>query len=258
MDAGVTSVRSRMAGAARRIWPGVDHSRSWPAAAERLSSLGVWLAAAAFVVQAIVHLAVYKTSISMLNADQEGNFWTWAGASATFAAGVGALVLACLRPALRVQLGLLAVAVIFLSADDSIALHEKINDRIDSSLGPIDDVGRFAWPLVYLPVLAAVFVLAWSLAEVAAGTVGRLLRAGLLLLVAGVVLELAGQAILESNVSKASLLWNLEVAVEEGCELAGWILVATGLLATAVAWASATAAPRVEGEIAPIDEAALV
>jgi hypothetical protein len=81
-------------------------------------------------------------------------------------------------------------------------------------------------------------VLLWTFAEIASASAGRVLRAGVLLLAGGIVLELLGGAIVEAGPDK-SFLYNLEVALEEGCELSGWILVAAALLATALSWASA-------------------
>ena len=66
---------------------------------------------------------------------------------------------------------------------------------------------------------------------------GRLLRIGLFMLVAAVAAEEIAAVIVQEGQGHLSIAYNLEVVVEEGLELAGWMIIATGLLATAIAWA---------------------
>ena len=116
------------------------------------------------------------------------------------------------------------------------------------SLGPIDDGARVVWPIVYLPVLVAAFVLLWTLSQVVPRRADRLLRLGLVLLVGAIVVEIATAAIIEAGYERDSLLYNLEVALEEGLELSGWMLVATALFATSIAWAAGRSDTQAEKE----------
>ena len=234
-----TAVQSLVARATSRVWPAdVGRPTGFSSSAARLLALGSWLAVSSFVVLAITHLAVYDREVKTLNADEEANLWTWASSGATFAAAVGALVLLTVRPAAIRPLAVLAVAVFFLSLDDAIGLHERIVHEHVGSIGPIDEGARVVWPILYLPMLVAVFGLIWTLASVVPRPAGRRLRLGLLLLAGAILAELVAAAIIQVGYDHFSFVYNVEVAVEEGAELSGWMLIATGLLATAIAWAS--------------------
>jgi len=232
------AARSLVARVANRVWPDdIGQPTAFSSSAARLLVLGAWLAVIAFVVQGISHLAVYDRGIKTLNADEEANLWTWASSGSTFVAAVGALVLVTVRPAATRPLVVLAVALFYFSLDDAIGLHERIVHEHVSSIGPIDEGARVIWPVVYLPMLVAVFGLVWTLASVVPRPVCRRLRLGLLLLAGAVAAELVAAGIVQAGFDHFSFVYNVEVAVEEGAELAGWMLIATGLLATAISWA---------------------
>ena len=238
MGTPASTMPSLAARTASRLWPGDLTGASLPPGSARLLALGIWLAVLGGVVQGVVHLATYNRAVDLLNADDEGTVWSWASSGTTFAAAVAALVLLAVRPSATVPLAVLAATFFFLSMDDAITLHERIVHSRVESLGPIDDGARVVWPLLYLPVLAAAFVLAWTLAQVVPQRVGRLLRIGLVLLVAAIAIEIAAAGLVEAGYESDSFVHNVEVAVEEGLELSGWMLVATALFAAAIAWAA--------------------
>ena len=103
--------------------------------------------------------------------------------------------------------------------------HERVSDAVD----PYLPLSR-GWPIVYLPLLVALFLGLWRLAGELLPRALRLVRWGLPLLGAAVALELLSAVLLEL-VDDTSAWYTLEVAVEEAGELAGWALVASGLLA---------------------------
>ncbi len=224
--------------ATRRMWPNAVGPADVPRSSTRILVLGAWIAAAAFVVQAVTHLAVYKTSIWTLNADHENTVWTWAASSATFAAAVGAVVLLAVWPAATTWLAALAATLFFFSLDDAIGLHEKIvHSRVDA-IGPFAEGARIVWPILYSPLLVGVFILLWTLGSVLPRRAARPVQGGLLLLAAAMVFEVVTAFFVGSGEHHhLSFAYNAEVAVEEGFELAGWILIATGLLASGIAWA---------------------
>lgn len=152
-------------------------------------SIGVGLAVAGVALQTITHLAVFRSTIGLFNADDEGSLWNWAGAGATLAAAVALLVLIALRPVGAVPLGALAAIVTYTSLDDAIALHERAVHKHVHSLGPIQEGARVIWPVFYLPLLVAAFVLIWTLGAVIPRPSGRLMRIGLFMLVAAVAAE---------------------------------------------------------------------
>jgi hypothetical protein len=222
----------------RRIWPAeIDRSGRFPDAAQRMLSIGIGVAVAGVALQTITHLAVFRSTIGLFNADDEGSLWNWAGAGATLAAAVALLVLIALRPVGALPLGALAAITTFMSLDDGIALHERAVHKHVHSLGPIQEGARVIWPVFYLPLLAAAFVLIWTLGAVIPRPSGRLLRIGLFMLVAAVAAEEIAAVIVQEGQGHLSIAYNLEVVVEEGLELAGWLVIATGVLATAIAWA---------------------
>ena len=53
---------------------------------------------------------------------------------------------------------------------------------------------------------------------------------GLALLAAAVVLEVCSAALIRAGFDRGSVLYELEVVLEEGAELAGWILIAGAFL----------------------------
>lgn len=199
--------------------------------------LGTWLAVLAFCVQGVAHLVVYRTTISAVNVDAEAGVWAWAGSSATFAAAVGVLLLIVVRPVATKPLVVLAVVLAYFSLDDAMSLHERIVHRHVHSLGPIDDAAGIVWPVVYLPLLVAAFGLLWTLASFFTERAGRFVRGGLWMLVAAVLTEFVAVAITQAS-GHDTFLYHLEVVVEEGLELAGWVVVATGVIASALTWAS--------------------
>ena len=91
------------------------------------------------------------------------------------------------------------------------------------------------WPVVYLPILAPTGVLLWRLAALQQPEPRRYIRAAVLLLglspfgekVLGRILAHLGQA-------PGDTLYELKVVVTQSCELLGWILLASGLVAVAV------------------------
>jgi hypothetical protein len=191
------------------------------------------LAAVAFVLQASLHLVneyAFDGAYDALNADTEGegNVFTWASSSATFAAAVFAGLLAVSSPGRRRFFGVLAGILAFFSLDDVVMVHERVALEILAALGLDSFWVRATWPVVMLPLLAFVAVGLWRLAASASPGHGRALRAGLGLLVFAVAIEVALAAV-PTGGRGWELIEPAEVAVEEAAELAGWIVIAAGL-----------------------------
>lgn len=175
--------------------------------------------------QALSHLA-FDGGVGQLNVDAEPNAWSWASSSASACTAFVLFLLLLARPE-RARIpagGLLVVVVALFSADDALQIHERLRYDV---LG-LEEGLRVVWPTVYLPWLALVFYLLWNLAaETPEGR--RSCRTGLLMLVAAVACELLSAALVEVGHGRGTGLYDLEVAVEEGLELGGWVLVLTGL-----------------------------
>jgi hypothetical protein len=208
---------------------------------DRLLSDGLVLAVVAVTIQTAAHLlnAAFIGTVA-LNANAEGNVFAWASGAALVAAA-----LACALHAWLVQDGrraFVAVAAMlaFLSLDEMTAIHERIVARV-VELGDLPIAwDSVLWPVLYAPLVGAVFVLLLVLASAAPPRAGRFIVVGLGLLVAAVVAEVAS-----APVSTGSN-WPhvLEGAVEEAAELGGWIVIATALAVISLTALRGVVAPR--------------
>ncbi|MEO8289796.1 MAG: hypothetical protein ABI649_02235 [Gaiellaceae bacterium] len=209
-----------------------------------LLAVGIGLAVIAVGGQTAIDLVnafAFDNRYDPLNVDVEGNAFTWASASATFAAAFASLVHGVVLAVSRRRYLALASLLAFLSLDEVAQIHERIGWRVQRGFDLPDEIGARAFIFVYLPLLAVVALLLWRVASEAEARVRRSLWAGLALLGAAVVLEpLGAYWKFDSSPDR------VEAAFEEALELGGWILVASGLTAvlyTALASAG-TAPPR--------------
>lgn len=194
---------------------------------------GAWIALAVAVAQAVFHtfnMLVLDGRAWHLNADEDGNTLSWLGSMTIFAAAVGSLLLASVAPR-RLSLLVLAAVVAVLSLDELVAIHERLGQEGRETLGLDDELGRVVWPVLFLPLLAAVLVTAWHVLGVLAPAARRRLLLGLGLLAFAVALEVAWTPFFVAGGDVGDWPDVLQVAVEEGAEVAGWILVASALLA---------------------------
>jgi hypothetical protein len=220
-------------------------SRSVPVRA--ILRTAVLLAIAAVVVQSVAHLVdtfALDARYDLINADLDTGVFTWASSAATFAAAMAVALLAALVPSRRIPLLALASGIGLFSLDDAVALHERIT--IDH-IGPIPHASRILWVLVLLPVLACVFVGLATIAWRAPREIARVLAVALALLVGAVLLEAGTPALFEAGEGHRSIPYETEVVVEEGAELAAWLLVAGALGAGVVVLAAAGSSAREPG-----------
>jgi hypothetical protein len=151
----------------------------------------------------------------------------------TFAAAVIAAALATLLPEQRARLLIVAGVLALFSLDDAIQLHETLGERANAQLGLADALAHATWPLVFLPLLAFVFVVLWQVAKNAAKPVRLILRIGLGLLALGIATEALAAPWYAVGGEAETFVGAVQIVVEEGAELGGWILLATGLAAIA-------------------------
>jgi hypothetical protein len=210
-----------------------DLAPSTAALERRTLRVGVALALALAAFQAAVHLinlVFFDLRIDMINADSDTGAFAWASSVATFCGALLLCLLAIMRPTRTWPLVALAGAVAFMSLDDMVGLHERVSG-LGTTLGPIEHFARIFWPLVFMPLLAATFVGLFGVAAGLRDPSGRVLLAGLVLLVVAVALEMASPILFALGSDHGELAYELEVVLEEGAELAGWILISTGLAA---------------------------
>jgi hypothetical protein len=194
---------------------------------------GVLLTVAAVAVQTALYLAdvyVLDRRVGTFDVDGEGGLSAWAASVTTFSTALLALLLALVQSARRVHLFVLAAAAAFLSFDEVVIVHERIGLKVTEALDLSNTYLRIAWPIVYLPLLATVAAILFQLARANTDPVRSLLGIGLALLACAVGLEIGGLALdLIPTLTETSWLYTMEIALEEGAELAGWILITTGV-----------------------------
>jgi hypothetical protein len=231
-------MRERVEALQAHVWPEdtpTPEVRTAEAVIERLLSIGLWLALGLFLVQSALHLFdVYALDLrfSFIDADVEANLPSWLGVVSEFAAAFAALLLWVALDRWRERFVLLVGVIAFLSLDDMVGIHERV--------AKLDDKGyvcgacyRAFWPLVYLPLLALTFVLLWALARNAPSRARSFIRIGLGLLVLAIFLEAGSSLLVDHGWGRLSAPYELEVVLEEGAELVGWTLIATGVAAYA-------------------------
>jgi hypothetical protein len=214
-------------------------------AVETVLRAGLIAAVAAFAVQGAVHVAnvALDRRFRLLDADSDYGVFAWTSALVTAVAAALAFVLAARLD--RRDYGLLGVALAVFALDDLIAVHERIGE-LDDELGLPHELQlrRLVWIVVLLPLLAAAAILLWRVAKEAPRRAGGLVRGGLALLVLAVAAEATTPVLFNFDWGQDSIPYETEVVFEEGAELAGWILVATGLAGFATAAAAERPAVR--------------
>ena len=203
--------------------------------AERSVSVGYAIAIFTVLAQSAGHIVgvrMLDDRFWNLNADVEENAVAWAGSAATFAAALAAFALALVPREIDRRLLLLALLVAAFSLDDALGLHERVAASGVDALGIPDDAGRLVWPVVYLPLLVAVLFLLLDAARRVFPRAGRAVLLGVAALFVAIGAELvAAAATVGLDVTRGSWPDVLEVVVEDGAEIGGWLLIAFGLTA---------------------------
>jgi hypothetical protein len=209
-------------------------ARGWR---RRVASTGFAVAVAAVGVQTAAHLAnayLLQSRYPGLDAATEGNAFAWAASLATLAAAGGSLGIAVTAErGARLHGAALAVLIAFLAADDMADLHDVLASDVSADLpGRLGGLGAWAMPGVYLPVLLLAFALLVRSALAAAPAATRPLCIGIGLLTAAIAVRLVAAAVQLEGGTFPSAIRTAGEALQQGMELGGWILVATGLAAS--------------------------
>jgi hypothetical protein len=223
-------------------------SLSPEAVGTRLLRTGVWITVAAVVVQTVAHLVnafALGGDVWNLDADEEGNAFTWASSVAEFAAGLASILWAEAVGSGRRAFLILAAILVFFSLDDIVQVHEHIGLEFgEDVLGLPDYLAVRLWTIFYLPLLLLAGVLLFDLPRRFWPPTTRFVWGGLALLVGAFGVEIVGA--LTRWIQERGTSWpeDIRSGVEEGLELGGWMLIATGLV-TAVC-VSLASSSRVE------------
>lgn len=170
-------------------------------------------------------------AVSDINARKEGNLLTWLSTSAAFAAAFAAAVHALVTPTYRRRMAVICAVFAYCSLDDFTTIHERFGNAVlTDAMGLSKEISSRLELLSLGPLLGLGLIAVWSVSRAVAPGIGRRLRMGLLVLAGAFALELvAGSTRLLLD---GPLYWidELRIGLEEGTELAGWIVVATALV----------------------------
>jgi len=162
----------------------------------------------------LLNFTAWNLRIRALDASYE---WSWSHVASTTCIATGTVL--CVAGAARAGGGgrrrawrAAAILMAVLLADNVTRLHEHVPH----------------WPVVYAPLVVGLGV---AMAAVAAGRPGaRLVHAAVALLCLSLVIHVAGpRAVSALGWSPTSLAFQVKVGLKEGTELAGWVLLLTGL-----------------------------
>lgn len=201
---------------------------------DRIVTVGLLLAALAFAwvtVSQFSYVFVFDADVGALNADAENNAFSWASSVVTFTGAFVSFLLATVLVEQRGRFLVLAGTLALFSFDDALQLHEDAGTRVADALGIDDSYVHGLWPLIFFPLLAFAFLLLWRVAAGLPERASNALRIGLGLLVVGVAAEALASFWYASGETAETFGGAFEIALEEGAELAGWVLVAAGLTA---------------------------
>lgn len=219
---------------------------------ESLLKLGAWAAIVAVTIQTAAHFVyAYVWPSLLLNADNDWATFAWVSSVVTFSGALAASVLAAVGPERGPKLALAAILALF-SFDEGVRLHERLAAHVDSLI-PWEEAGRAAGMLVLLPLMAVAFVVLWRLSGGEAGRVRGQIRLGLGLLVTATLLEAVVSTLIRHGGWRGTdLPMVLEVVIEEGAELGGWILIVTGVAAIGFRVLFLLDAQEARGDVASI------
>ena len=201
---------------------------------ERILRIGLVIAIVGTLVQTASELVDYfafDLDVWNLNIDADNNAFAWASSVAQFAAAFCCALLAIAGWWSSRLLLALTLILAFFSLDDIVRFHEDLAFEFrEDVLGVQVAYGRIIWPIMFFPLLAAAFLLLWRFGDRAAARSGWFIRLGLVMLVLAVFAEMGSTTI--GGDSENTLPYVLEVVVEEGLELAAWVLIATAMAST--------------------------
>jgi hypothetical protein len=223
----------RVTGALAPVVPLTDDATS-DERAMRILRAGAVVTIAAVAVQSIAHLVnvkAYDLGVNLINVDSDTGLFAWASSVATAATAVLIGMLATHDRRRSLWVGALAAAVLFLALDDMLAIHERVSE-LKTEIGGLEHASRLFWPLVYMPLLTAVFAGLWLLSGRIEPWPALTLRLALAALAAAIAMEMASPLLFELGFGHGSAPYELEAVAEEGLELGGWMLAGTAIAAT--------------------------
>ena len=212
---------------------GVGRTRNAPA---RIFRAGWLIAVLVVAVQTAAHLTnafVLAHAHPGLDAAGNRNVFDWLSFVAAMLAALALLVVGRGACAARRSLALLAAMVAFLAVDDLIDLHDELGILLARHLpAPLDRLGVWSTPVLYLPLLALTFGLLWRHAARATAPTRQIWTA-LGLLAGAVALRVVVSVLELFGVHAPEGIRTIGVAVLQGLELGAWTILAAAFIGEA-------------------------
>jgi hypothetical protein len=203
----------------RRLW-GVTTSPSRVAAEDpdallaRVGVLAIILVVAAGTVAQLVDFGIYHLRIAALNSASDGGVF---GVVGDLSLGAAALVawMVLLRAQNRGATTIVLPPLLtFLAVDKVLHLHDRIPH----------------WLVLYLPLLAATFVVLASVARVMPVRSRRLVGTALVLLAVSFIVHQYGERLLLAHSAPVNgWAFQMKAVIKHGAEVGGWLMAALGL-----------------------------
>lgn len=205
-----------------------------------IAKAGWLIAAVAVVLQTgaqLINAFVLANPHPGLDAAADRNIFDWTSFSAASIAALSLLFLAMAATPHGRSAYVLALLVAFLAVDDVTNLHDRLGSAFAETLpAPLDRLGDWSTPLLYLPLLVATFLLLWSHAVRLAPAPARQVLAALALLAAAVAMRVLVGIFEIRGFHPSYAKRAIGIAFLEGSELGAWILVAGAFLAGCGRW----------------------
>jgi hypothetical protein len=206
----------------------VDPPALQPSPSGRLLRATIWAAAGCVAIQTVVHAAnAALGGNDYLSVNGERNPVAWSHSALIFAAAFVCAVRAAAATERRRTFAALAAILVFLSLDEMLVVHERLAAEALELLELPAVWDSVLWPVLYLPLLGVLLAGLVNVARSTASNGGRFVLAGLGLLAGAVAVEVLA-APLSTGENGAHAVAG---ALEEGAELAGWLVLAGGLAA---------------------------
>ena len=172
---------------------------------------------------------VLDSRYHQLDIAADGTLFAWANTLAIVSLAV-LLALAAARRRIGVgRATALVLGLVLLALDDATGAHDRLTDLRAESLPGRPETAAVVVVAAFAVLLVSVFVLLWAESGRLSRGAQRTMRVGLLTLAVAVAARAAGAAFGLGAVGET--VRALGIAVEQGVDLIGWILVAAGYAA---------------------------
>lgn len=184
------------------------------------------LACAAQTAAYLTNELMLDHSFHQLNIAADGTLFAWANTLAIVSLAVLVALTAARRLIAVWRAAALVLGLGLVALDDATGAHDRLTDLRAESLPGRPQAAAVVALAAFAVLLVAVFVLLWAESGRLSKGARWTMRAGLLTLASAVTVRVAGAVFGHETVGDT--VRALGIAVEQGLDLVGWILVAAG------------------------------